>query len=158
MGESNRLTKPRVWLSGPAKIWTVVVSVMASIDGLVWLAFPGSVQNAAYQLAFDVAPVWCWGVAMSGAGGAASLAIWYDGRSWAPEAARLAIALYLVVCFVVGLSIFALTLSGSASALTGSAKWWAVTVTSLAVLAGPGLVSDERSTWRELTRDRARDD
>lgn len=137
------------WLTGPAKTWLGVVTTLSTVDGAIWFAFPNLVQSPAYQLAYDVAPVWVWGLLMSAAGMAGWWALWKDGHRWAPEAARFSIAAYGLVTAVVGISIFALTFAGSTSALTGASKWLGLAGGCLMALAGPAVVGPTRVTIRD---------
>ena len=141
--------RPRLWLTGPAKAWLAALAGIASIDGLIWIAIPGFAANSAYSLALDLAPQSWWGWAMALAGGAAWASVRFDGRWWAIECGRFAFAMYGVVSFVVGLSILSLTLTSSVSALSGTTKWWGLSLACFVGLAGPTITATRRTTLRE---------
>lgn len=137
---TRRHTKPR-YLSAPAKAWLGFVAVAASLDGLVWVVIPSTAHSNAYRMVTDIAPQAVWGWSMTLAGTLAWFAVMFDGRRWAADCGRLALAVYMIVCFVVGLSIFRLTLAGAESALTGAGKWWGVSFVCGIVLAGPTMTT-----------------
>lgn len=125
------------YFTAPSKAWLWFLAVAASIDGAIWVVLPGTVQTGAYRLATDLAPYWVWGWAMSLAGAGAWTAAVKDGEVWAPDLARFSLAVYMVCCFGIGLSVFWLTFSGFESAATGAFKWWGVSFVCFVVLVGP---------------------
>lgn len=134
------------WLTASAKAWLTAIAGLATVDGAIWLLVPGFAKSTAYDLVIELAPQPVWGWAMTISGSLASVALWQDGKRLAAEAARAAMAIYALVCFVVGLSIAALTLDGVQSALTGASKWWAISIVCVLYLAGPSLTTRNRVT------------
>ena len=117
------------------RFWMWVVVVVAGSDGFVWVTHPDLVQSPAYRVAKAVIPGVAigWLFVVAAATAAVSLIIYER----APYLVTVSLVIHGFVCGLVGLSIFALSLNGTTSAITGASKWWVFFVVALQMLRRP---------------------
>lgn len=125
MRHLKRLKRGDYFPSG-MRWWLLVVAVVQVITGVCMLVFPELLKSQAYDVAFDMLPIYVWGWLALLVGVAAEVARLV--RSWV--LAVFALGVFMWSQFIFGLSIFALTWQGVDSAIVGSVQWWMSAVVS----------------------------
>jgi len=110
-----------------ARTWLTWLGSTKLLVGFIFIAYPALLQSSAYAMAAAIAPFWVWGIYSMVGGGICIYARLTENRS----VGAVGMGMSMWMQFMFGLSIFALTLQGVSSALTGSIQWWSSAVISL---------------------------
>ena len=121
-------------MSVGARMWLAWVGVTNALVGGFALLHPSFLGNSAYGWATALLPFWGWGILMVLVSLLCLAGRWRNNRIMAV----IGLGLSMWVQIIFGLSIFALTISGTLSAIAGSVQWW-VSARISAFFLGRGL-------------------
>ena len=125
------------------KFWLTIIIFVAGSDGVVFWKYPDLVENSAYELAFRIMPVWAWALVMLATASLAGAGLVMEGKRIGSLAVTWSFVMHAATCAVFGLSILALTLDGTLSALTGASKWWVFFVVPVKILSSGAAIEGD---------------
>lgn len=124
------------------KFWLTIIIFVAGSDGLIFWRFPHLVQSTAYQMAFEILPIWVWSLLLLATTSLAGAGLLLEGKRIGSFAVTMSFVMHAAICAVFGLSIFALTLDGLWPALSGASKWWMFFVIPVKILSSGAAIED----------------
>lgn len=115
---------------------------IAGFDALTWLTTPESASAKSYNWAFEILSPGEWGLVALINSTVLFCALLIDGSKLSSILAKIGLVLEGGRTAVFGMSLLLAVINGSASGLTGVAKWWLVTGLAFMLLTQPSLLDD----------------